>query len=324
MVGVEHLAGLCHVQRVLGAGAPRDRDHPLQIGADHAGLGTVAHALEPGELPLGLLAGAVGHLGRRDALAPVVGALIGGLVQLPPDGVHLAAEDGLLLGALEPLGDVLVDTAAKVQLGQALALARDCELQTTLDVERLQNLELGGRRNLWRIADRVGQAAGVVDAAQKGRHGAVVTTRARDLTHDRAVLGRKVARTRARLVGVRARRDGDDQRLAPRRGGAHLGALACLDRDAAAAVRQHHLVGDLHHAAHGRELAGDLGDGDEQTIVVLQRVIHRGRLGVAQKRCGDVHAGQEDGLLDGEERKVRGVFEWAHACVPFGTDGYGR
>ena len=57
VVGVEHLARVRRVEALLGALAPRHGEQPVEVRADHLRLAAlVAHALEPGDLALGLLA----------------------------------------------------------------------------------------------------------------------------------------------------------------------------------------------------------------------------------------------------------------------------
>ena len=89
---------------------------------------------------------ASGMLGLVD-LRPVVlggGAVV--LAELLADRLHLAAEDVLALLLLGAGLDVLADAPAHLQLGEALALQAQRQLQPLDDVDRLEQLDLLARR----------------------------------------------------------------------------------------------------------------------------------------------------------------------------------
>src|ERR671925_110548 len=86
------------VEALLGAGAPRHRDEPVEVRADHLPLAALlAGALEAAELPLGLLADVVGHARVLDLLAVLVDERPVVLAQLTADRLHLLAQHVLAL-----------------------------------------------------------------------------------------------------------------------------------------------------------------------------------------------------------------------------------
>jgi len=170
VVGVEDLACLDRLERLLGALAPRDGEEPVEVGADHRGLaGLVAHPLEPGELALGLLADLVGHP-RFGDLRPVVvrdGAVV--LAELLADRLHLLAQDVFALLLLGARLDVLADALAHLQLSEPFALQTHGELEPLDDVEGLQQLDLLLEAQVGGVADRVCERAGLGNRAQERR-----------------------------------------------------------------------------------------------------------------------------------------------------------
>ena len=74
VVRVEHLTRVRGSRRSSERFAPRHGEQPVEVRADHLRLaGLVAHALEPGDLALGLLAHRVRQVGLGDLRAVVVG-----------------------------------------------------------------------------------------------------------------------------------------------------------------------------------------------------------------------------------------------------------
>ena len=94
--------------------------------------------------------------------------------------------------------DVLADALAHLQLGQALALQAQRQLQALDDVERLQQLDLLLEGEVGRVAGGVGERAGLGDRAHEG---------ARRGRRRRAARGsprpRRGTRARARACGRR-------------------------------------------------------------------------------------------------------------------------
>ena len=133
VVGVEHLARVRGVEPLLGALAPRHGEDPVEVVADHRGLGrAVALALEPAELALGLLAHLLGQLRLRDLRAVLLddGGVV--LAELLPDRLQLAAQDVLALLLRGALLDVVADAAAHLHLGEPLALELDRQREPLL------------------------------------------------------------------------------------------------------------------------------------------------------------------------------------------------
>ena len=123
VVGVEHLARVHGLELLVGLLVPRHGDEPVEVGADRAGLGRLlAHALEPPELLVGLLAHLVRHAGLGDLRAVLLDDGGGVLAQLALDRLHLLAQEVLALLLVGALADVLADLAAQLQLDEPLAL----------------------------------------------------------------------------------------------------------------------------------------------------------------------------------------------------------
>ena len=129
---------------------------------------------------------------------------------------------------------------AQLQLGQPLALEADGELEPLGHVERLEHPHLVLERDVGRVADGVGQRAGLADRAQPGADAIVDAAQLEDLLDHRAVLALEIARAAVdgdvvgrlgrprcgggRLVGVGGPGDaagdaGELRRLAHRRAG---------------------------------------------------------------------------------------------------------
>ena len=293
VVGVEDLARVHGVEAILGALAPRHGDQPVQVGPDHVALAAaLAHALQAPELALGLLAHLVGHAGVLDLLAVLVDDRAVVLAELAADGLHLLAQHVLALLLADAVLDVVADLAAHLQLGQALALERQCLLQALGDVERLQDVELLLEGQIRGVARGVGERAGLGDGADPGGDAPVVAAQLEDLLDGGAVLALQVARAAVdrRLVGALG--DLHDQAAAGvgvRRAGD--AARDALEHGAAGAAREPDALGDASDGAHGGVLA--LVARDEQHAVVVPDV-HGQR---------DVHRGEDDGVFKGNEKQ---------------------
>src|SRR5579885_3731994 len=123
MVGVEHRARVLRVEPLVGALRPRHREEPVEVAADHLGLGrALADLLEPRELALGLGADGVRHPGLLDLGAVLVGDGRAVLTELLADRLELLAQYVLPL-LLERLGlDLPSHLLAELELRQPLAL----------------------------------------------------------------------------------------------------------------------------------------------------------------------------------------------------------
>ena len=153
------------------------------------------------------------------------------LAELAADRLHLLAQDvlALLLGGAGL--DVLADALADLQLGQALALELQRQLEALGDVERLEQRDLLLEGQVGRVAGGVGQRAGLGDRAHPGGDAAVVAAQLEDLLDRGAVLALELARAAVdgHVVGVL----GDLDAQAP-------GAVGVRGAgDAAAHARQH-------------------------------------------------------------------------------------
>ena len=189
VVGVEDLAGVHGVEALVGALPPRHGDQPVEVGADHRGLaGLLAHALEPAQLALGLLAHVVGHAGLVDLRAVLLDDRGVVLAELLADRLHLLAQEVLALLLLGALLDVVADAPAHLELGQALALEAQRQLEALGDVERLEQLDLVLVGDVGRVAGGVGERAGLGDRAHEGGDAPVVAAQLEDLLDHRAVL----------------------------------------------------------------------------------------------------------------------------------------
>ena len=212
VVGVEHRARGNRVEVLVRALAPRDGDQPVEVGANHARLARLlAHPLQASELLERLLVDLLGHLRVLDLRAVLLGHRRVVVAELLADRVHLLAQEVLALLLLGALLDVLADALAHLQLGEALALQLDRQLQALGHVERAQQLDLllVGQRG--RVAGRVGQRSGLGDRAQERGDAAVVAAQLEDLLDDRAVFALELARASVDRLLVRALVDLDAQ-----------------------------------------------------------------------------------------------------------------
>jgi hypothetical protein len=281
VVGVEHLASRCRIELLVGGLAPRHGDQPVEVGADHRGLrGLLTHALEARELLDGLLLDGLRHAGVGDLLAVLLGDRRPVLAQLALDRLHLLAQDVLALLLVRAGLHVLADLLAQLQLGQALALELDDDLQTLRDVERLERAQLVLERHVGRVADRVGQRAGVGDRAQERPDAVVGTAQLEDLLDDRAVLALERTGTAVdrHVVPVLLDLDHEASGGVGARGAGHT-ARDAREGDGAAAAGKADVVGDLGDRADLGELA--LVTRDEQNALLVahadgKRHIHGG------------------------------------------------
>ncbi len=84
----------------------------------------------------GLLVDLLGHVGLLDLRAVLLDDRGVVLAELLADRLHLLAQEVLALLLLGALLDVLADALADLQLGEAVALELDGQLQPLGDVER--------------------------------------------------------------------------------------------------------------------------------------------------------------------------------------------
>ena len=164
VVRVENRARVGGIEPLFRTLRPRNRQQPVQVGPNRARLGVgVAHALEAGQLAIGLLAHRVGHACVGNLLAILVhdGAVV--LAELLANRVHLLAKEILALLLLRAVLDIVADPLAHLQLGEAFALELERERQPFDDVERFEQLDLLREGEVGRIAGGIGERAGVGD-----------------------------------------------------------------------------------------------------------------------------------------------------------------
>ena len=252
--------------------------------------GLLAHALEAAELALGLLAHGLGHAGLVDLGAVLLDDRGVVLAQLAADRLHLLAQEVLALLLLGAGLDVLADALAHLQLGQALALELERELEALGDVERLEQLDLLLEGEVGGVAGGVGQRAGLGDRAQERGDAAVVAAQLEDLLDDGAVLALELAGAAVDRDVVGALLDLDAQAA----GGSVLGGAGdaagdAVSSGAAAAAGQADALGDLGDRADLGELA--VVARDEQDALLVADVD-------GQRH---VHGGEDDGVVERDE-----------------------
>ena len=103
MVVIQHLLGAVQILFHAGFGAPRDRQHPVEVIAHDGRLGAHrAHVLELLDLVIGLFTGFLGQLRVRDPLLQLGDLVLTilAVAQLLLDRLHLLVEIILALGPL--------------------------------------------------------------------------------------------------------------------------------------------------------------------------------------------------------------------------------
>ena len=237
-----------------------------------------------------LLLDGLGHHGLLDLRAVLVGDRGLVLAELLADRLHLLAQEVLALLLLGALLDVLADALAHLQLGQALALQLDGQLEALGHVERAQQLDLLLVGEAGGVAGRVGQRAGLVDRAQERGDASVVAAQLEDLLDRGAVLALELAGAPVLgdLVGTLV--DLDAQLAAGAGlGGADQRAVLAGEGDGAAAAGQADLLGDLGDRADLEELV--LVTGDEHDTLVVADV----------DRQRDPHVREHDRVVEGDQ-----------------------
>ncbi len=294
VVGVEHLARVLRVEALLGALAPRDREQPVEVVADDGRLGRlVAHALEPGELALGLLEDVLGHL-RLGDLRPVLlddGPLV--LAELLADRVELAAEDVLALLLVDTRLDVLLDASAHPHESEALTLQLERDLEALAHVDGLEEAHLLLEGQVGGVAGGVCERARLGDRAHERGDAAVVTAQLEDLLDDCAILALELADPAVGGLLVGPFLDLDEE--APLRiGGRGAGnpAVQAVQRDRVTAAGK-------------ADVIGHLGDGADLRVLVVVLRHEQHALFVADVDGeGDVHVGEDDDVFQGDEKKA--------------------
>jgi hypothetical protein len=265
----------------------------FDVAADRARLARLlAHALEPAQLLLGLLAHVVGHAGVGDLHAVLLddGRVV--LAELLADRVHLSAQKPLALLLLRAGLDVVADALAHLQLCQPLALELDGQLEPLGHVERGQQLDLLLEAEVGGVAGGVGERAGLADRAHERLDAAVVTAQLEQLLDDCAVLALQLARAAVDRLGVGVVLDLNVELAVGRgRGGAGDAAVQAGQDDGVAAAGQAHAVAHVGDGADVGERA--LVARDEQDALLLADVYgqrHR-------------HRREDDDVLEGDQQQ---------------------
>jgi len=190
--------------------------------------------------------------------------------------------------------DVLADALAHLQLGEALALQLDGQLEALGDVERAQQLDLLLVGEAGGVAGGVGQRAGLGDRAQEGGDAPVVAAELEDLLDGGAVFALELARAPVDRHLVRALVDLDAQLAAGARlGGSYQRAVLAGDGHGVAAAGQADPLGDLGDGADLQELV--LVAGDEHDALVLADVDGE----------GDPHVGEDHRVVERDQPQQR-------------------
>ena len=222
------LRALLEVEVVLGERLPRQRDDPLEVGADDAVLGCrLRQALEPRQLAIGGLLSVLRQRQRLEPLAQLVdlGLLGVALAELGLDRLQLLAQEVLALALLHLRLDLRLDLRAELEHLELAVQDRRDLAQPLLDVHRLEDqLPLLGRDRAHRRGDEVGERARVVDVrrrelqllGQVGRQADDACELALDVAGQRLDLG---PARRSRRVRPRTRRPGTGRRRSARRSG---------------------------------------------------------------------------------------------------------
>ncbi|EAU45983.1 hypothetical protein R2601_26956 [Salipiger bermudensis HTCC2601] len=160
VIVIEHVLRPAQILLHARLGAPRDRQHPVEIVAHHGGLGRHGrHVAQLLELGIGLLAGLFRQLRGLDALGQFVDLVLAilAIAEFLLNGLHLLIQVVLALGLLHLALDAGLDLFLDLQnrqltLHQAIDL-----LQPLADRQRLQKLLLLLHLDAEMARDEVGQ-----------------------------------------------------------------------------------------------------------------------------------------------------------------------
>src|SRR5438552_4407604 len=275
VVLVEDLRGLGDVPVVARRLVPGQRDEPVHIGPDDAGLRRgLRDLLETAHFLEGLLLHRVGHAGLFDLLlelAQLRATLV--LAELLLDRLHLLAEDVLALCLVEGLLDLALDL--RLQLEDLVLLREEDreELEALDERPRLEELLALLEREVGTRGDEVGEVRGILG----------VLRRHRDLGQDRATVVDVLLEEGAHAADERLALDRVPEILGERlerRAEEALLRLVAGDPDALEALDD-----DLGAAVGDAQEAHDLGDGADAVDLLGRYVVD---LGVALRREDDV------------------------------------
>ena len=215
------------------------------------------------------------------------------LVELLADRVHLLAQEVLALLLLGAGLDVLADPLADLELGQALALVAEGELEALGHVEGQEQVDLLLIGQVGAVAARVGQGARLADRAQERGDAALVAAQLEDLLDHGAVLALQVAGLAVHGDGVGTLLDLDEQASVGKRlGGAGDAAMEALQRHGAATTGEADAVADLGDGAHGGEFG--LVARDQQDLLLIA--------GFDRQR--ERHAREDDDVVQRDQKEA--------------------
>ncbi len=310
MIAVQHLTGEDGVELLVGLLAPRHRDEPVQVRADHLGLAALlARALQAFHLALELLADGLGEVQLVGLLAVGLLHAVVVVAELALDGGQLLAQEVLALLLVGARLDVVTDLATDLQRREALALHLEREREALGDVDRLEDADLLLEGQVRGVTGGVGQRTGLADRADPPGDPTVVAADLQELLDHGAVLALELAG--AAVDGCVVGGLGDlDVELAVRSGlgGADDAAGLSGELRAATAAGKADRLDDRGDRADGGVLALVAGDEDDA-------------LGVADvEGQRDVHRGQDDGVVERDEEicgrhASRGSFVDFNRCV---------
>ena len=219
------------------------------------------------------------------------------------DRLHLLAQEVLALLLVGAGLDVVADLRADLQLGQALALVAERELEALGHVGRLEDLDLLLEAQVGGVAGGVGQRAGLADRADPAGDAAVVAAQLEELLDHGAVLALELAGAPVDGDVVRVLGDLDVQCAVGRGLGGADEAARFAGQDGAAAA-----AGEADAVADGRDRA----DGGVVAVVAGDQDHALGVTDVDGDR--DVHRGEDDCVVEWDEQKRGGHVE--NLCRP--------
>ena len=294
MVVIQDLARVNRIEPLFRALPPRHGEQPVEVGTDHRRLAAlVAHPLQPPDLALGLLANLVGEVCLGDLRAVVLRDRALVLAQLLANRLELAAQDVLALLALRAVLDVLADPLTDLQLGQALTLKPQGELEPLDHVHGLEQLDPLLEGGLRRISGGVGERAGLTDRAHERRDAPIVTAQLEDLLDHRAILALELAGLHTGRLFVRPLLHLDSEpALRIGVGGSGDSAVETDETDSADPAGQAHTLGDL---------------GDRADLCVLPVVPRHEQHAFLVADVGgdrDVHVREDDDVVKRDKQSV--------------------
>ena len=166
MVFIQHLARVADLQVVVAALLPRQADHPIQVGLDHAILGRLdRHLTHAVQLAHGLLLRLFRHAGRVDTLLHLrdLGLLLVPLAQFLLNRLELLAQVEIALHLLHLAHGLGLDLAAQLQNLQLLGQQRAQLAQLLADAVDLQQFLRGVDLQPQAGSDQIDQLARVLD-----------------------------------------------------------------------------------------------------------------------------------------------------------------